>query len=213
MADDGERTFSAEVAVPNADARRTPVMSGKGKVSIGWRPAGYVSLRGATADLADDVKLDWLGDLCKSLKNRRNSSSCGDGGGSAVHRLRYEFRASRLWPHRRHRRCSCSPLRLAPSAQDAKSFSTSGPLVAEQQADVGAERDGRIVEIAVQIGDHVRARANCWPGSTTACCKRTWRRKRRASPRLRPKCATGRPSRRARAGFAPRRRSASRKNS
>ncbi len=45
----------------------------------------------------------------------------------------------------------------APSAPDAKSFSTSGPLVAEQQADVGAERDGRIVEIDVQIGDHVHA--------------------------------------------------------
>ena len=45
----------------------------------------------------------------------------------------------------------------APSAPDAKSFSTSGPLVAEQQADVGVERDGRIIEVAVQIGDHVRA--------------------------------------------------------
>jgi RND family efflux transporter MFP subunit len=44
-----------------------------------------------------------------------------------------------------------------PIAPDAKSFTTSGPLVAEQQADVGAERDGRIVEIAVQIGDHVKA--------------------------------------------------------
>ncbi|MGB8846436.1 MAG: hypothetical protein WCC73_12200, partial [Terracidiphilus sp.] len=38
----------------------------------------------------------------------------------------------------------------APSAPDAKSFSTSGPLVAEQQADVGVERDGRIIEVAVQ---------------------------------------------------------------
>jgi RND family efflux transporter MFP subunit len=45
----------------------------------------------------------------------------------------------------------------ASSAPEAKSFTTSGPLVAEQQADVGAERDGRIVEIAVQIGDRVRA--------------------------------------------------------
>ncbi len=45
----------------------------------------------------------------------------------------------------------------APSAPDAKSFTTSGPLVAEQQADVSAERDGRIVEIDVQIGDHVQA--------------------------------------------------------
>ena len=45
----------------------------------------------------------------------------------------------------------------APSAPDAKSFITSGPLVAEQQADLSAERDGRIVEIAVQIGDRVKA--------------------------------------------------------
>jgi RND family efflux transporter MFP subunit len=45
-----------------------------------------------------------------------------------------------------------------PSADlpDAKSFTTTGPLVAEQQADVAAERDGRIVQIAVQIGDHVK---------------------------------------------------------
>lgn len=39
---------------------------------------------------------------------------------------------------------------------DAKSFTTTGPLVAEQQADIAAERDGRIVQIAVQIGDHVK---------------------------------------------------------
>jgi RND family efflux transporter MFP subunit len=35
-------------------------------------------------------------------------------------------------------------------------FTTTGPLVAEQQADVAAERDGRIVEVAVQIGDRVQ---------------------------------------------------------
>jgi RND family efflux transporter MFP subunit len=45
----------------------------------------------------------------------------------------------------------------APAPPDPKSFSTSGPLVAEQQADLGAERDGRIVEIDVQIGDRVKA--------------------------------------------------------
>ena len=39
---------------------------------------------------------------------------------------------------------------------DAKSFSTTGPLVAEQQADISAERSGRIVNIAVQIGDRVK---------------------------------------------------------
>jgi RND family efflux transporter MFP subunit len=48
----------------------------------------------------------------------------------------------------------------APTAQttdmpDAKPFVTTGPLVAEQQADIAAERDGRVVNIAVQIGDRV----------------------------------------------------------
>jgi RND family efflux transporter MFP subunit len=52
---------------------------------------------------------------------------------------------------------AATPAPPAPSAPDAKTFATSGPLVAEQQADVGAERDGRIVEIDVQIGDRVRA--------------------------------------------------------
>jgi len=50
-----------------------------------------------------------------------------------------------------------APAPPATSASDAKSFTTSGPLVAEQQADVGAEREGRIIEVAVQIGDHVHA--------------------------------------------------------
>ncbi len=45
----------------------------------------------------------------------------------------------------------------APNVSDARNFTTSGPLVAEQQADVSAEREGRIVEIDVQIGDHVPA--------------------------------------------------------
>jgi RND family efflux transporter MFP subunit len=41
-------------------------------------------------------------------------------------------------------------------ATDPKSFTTSGPLVAEQQADIAAERNGRIVSIDVRIGDHVK---------------------------------------------------------
>lgn len=44
-----------------------------------------------------------------------------------------------------------------PSTSDANSFVTTGPLVADQQADVGAERDGRVTEIAAQIGDRVKA--------------------------------------------------------
>jgi RND family efflux transporter MFP subunit len=43
------------------------------------------------------------------------------------------------------------------AAPDAKSFTTTGPLVAEQQADIAAERNGRVVEIAVQIGDRVKS--------------------------------------------------------
>ena len=39
--------------------------------------------------------------------------------------------------------------------QSAKSYTTVGPLVAVQQADIAAQRDGRIVSIAVEIGDHV----------------------------------------------------------
>jgi GAF domain-containing protein len=42
---DAGRTFSAEVLVPNADAALHAGMSGKGKISIGFRPAGYVLLR------------------------------------------------------------------------------------------------------------------------------------------------------------------------
>ena len=44
----------------------------------------------------------------------------------------------------------------APKAADPKIFSTSGPLVAEQQADVAAERAGRVISVRVRIGDRVR---------------------------------------------------------
>jgi RND family efflux transporter MFP subunit len=48
-------------------------------------------------------------------------------------------------------------LPAAPSGSpDPKSFTTTGPLVADQQADIAAERKGRVVQIAVQIGDHVK---------------------------------------------------------
>lgn len=41
-------------------------------------------------------------------------------------------------------------------AAEPKSFTTTGPLVAEQQADIAAERTGRVVSINVRIGDHVK---------------------------------------------------------
>ena len=42
-----------------------------------------------------------------------------------------------------------------PAATQAE-FSTSGPLIAEQQADIAAQRDGRVVKVAVDIGDRVQ---------------------------------------------------------
>jgi RND family efflux transporter MFP subunit len=39
---------------------------------------------------------------------------------------------------------------------ETRPFTTTGPLVAEQQADVAAERDGRVARIAVEIGDRVQ---------------------------------------------------------
>lgn len=44
----------------------------------------------------------------------------------------------------------------AADAVDPKSFTTSGPLVAEQQADIAAERNGRVVSVKVRIGDRVK---------------------------------------------------------
>lgn len=39
---------------------------------------------------------------------------------------------------------------------DPKTFTTTGPLVSEQQADVAAERNGRIIIVDAHIGDHVK---------------------------------------------------------
>ncbi|MGC1869501.1 MAG: efflux RND transporter periplasmic adaptor subunit [Acidobacteriaceae bacterium] len=44
----------------------------------------------------------------------------------------------------------------SPVLQNARTFTTVGPLVAVQQADISAQRDGRVVSIAVEIGDHVQ---------------------------------------------------------
>jgi RND family efflux transporter MFP subunit len=49
-----------------------------------------------------------------------------------------------------------APERTENKEIDPARFTTTGPLVAEQQSDVAAERDGRVVSIAVEIGDHVR---------------------------------------------------------
>jgi len=41
------------------------------------------------------------------------------------------------------------------ATSEGKNFTTTGPLVVEQQADVVAPRDGRVTAVKVEIGDHV----------------------------------------------------------
>lgn len=49
-----------------------------------------------------------------------------------------------------------SPHPAGPATGETHSFTTVGPLVVEQQADVVADRDGRVTSVRVEIGDHVR---------------------------------------------------------
>ena len=52
---------------------------------------------------------------------------------------------------------SRSPQPIKPDVErDPQSFTTNGPLVAEQQADISAERNGRIETVNVRIGDRVK---------------------------------------------------------
>ncbi len=60
VATDSDRTFSAEISVPNADAALHAGMSGKGKISIGLKPAGFVLLRNPALWLWQTV-WNWIG--------------------------------------------------------------------------------------------------------------------------------------------------------
>jgi RND family efflux transporter MFP subunit len=60
QAGDGVRTFSAEVPVSNTDAVLRAGMSGRAKVLIGWKPAGYVLLRAPALWLWQTL-WDWIG--------------------------------------------------------------------------------------------------------------------------------------------------------
>jgi RND family efflux transporter MFP subunit len=60
QAGDGIRTFAAEVPVSNADAVLRAGMSGRAKVSLGWKPAGYVLLRAPALWLWQTL-WDWIG--------------------------------------------------------------------------------------------------------------------------------------------------------
>jgi membrane fusion protein, multidrug efflux system len=51
---------------------------------------------------------------------------------------------------------AAAPVRAVTTEIETAYFTTTGPLVADRQSDVAAERDGRVVAIAVEIGDHVK---------------------------------------------------------
>lgn len=57
---DGERTFTVEVPLSNADASLRSGMTGRAKISLGWRAAGYVLLRNP-ALWAWQTMWNWIG--------------------------------------------------------------------------------------------------------------------------------------------------------
>ena len=57
---DGDRSFTAEVPVQNVDSVLRAGMTGRAKIFIGWRPAGYVLLRGI-ALWAWQTLWNWIG--------------------------------------------------------------------------------------------------------------------------------------------------------
>lgn len=57
---DGDRTFTAEIPLSNLDATLRAGMSGRGKIFIGWRPAGYVLLRRPALWIWQTL-WDWIG--------------------------------------------------------------------------------------------------------------------------------------------------------
>jgi RND family efflux transporter MFP subunit len=48
------------------------------------------------------------------------------------------------------------PTAAAPATEEGRAYTTMGPLIVEKQADVVAERDGRITMVKVEIGDQVK---------------------------------------------------------
>ena len=59
-AGDGERTFTAVVALSNTDAKLRAGMTGRAKISLGWKPAGVVLLR-RPALWAWQTLWNWIG--------------------------------------------------------------------------------------------------------------------------------------------------------
>jgi len=112
--------------------------------------------------MADSVGLDWVVDR---MRNRRWSVGsyvpvmalelCLFAVGCDSHPAAVDASAAAVSTNVPPPQPGPSPAPVAEGA-DPKSFATTGPLVAEQQADVAAERNGRVVSINVRIGDRVK---------------------------------------------------------
>jgi RND family efflux transporter MFP subunit len=114
-------------------------------------------------DLADNVELDRLVTLVNSRFSRQLHSAA-----AALLTASAGLMLSTGCDSHPHAQVASAAASETPAAAPAavpappadiaepKSFSTTGPLVAAQQADIAAERNGRVVNIAVQIGDHVK---------------------------------------------------------
>lgn len=116
--------------------------------------------------MADAVELDWLVTKMNTLTSRRRLLVMASLLAAVVWATCTGCNSksqSQATPVAAAEVPAATPVTVAtstPSApsnlQDPKSFITTGPLVAEQQADIAAELNGRIASIAVQIGDHVK---------------------------------------------------------
>ncbi len=53
-------------------------------------------------------------------------------------------------------RAAAQPIVSPPMTPAPEGYTTTGPLVVDQQTDIVAERDGRLMEVRADIGDHVR---------------------------------------------------------
>ena len=222
QAGEGERTFTAEVPVAKCRRRSSRRNDGQGenfyRLAAGWVRA---AARARALDLADSVELDWLVTHMNPHSSSRDLLLAAAALAAAAVMLvcsgcnshpQTAGAAAAETPCRDS--CDCSGLPLTPprGPPDAKSFTTTGPLVADQQADIAAERDGRVVKIAVQIGDHVRA------GQLLALLDdralRSARDAQQGAHRRGPGAGaqTGRPSRKRDCRSAPRGRNARRQN-
>ncbi len=166
-AGDGERTFTVEVPLSNADARLAHRNDRPGEDFPGLE-TGRICTAAASGPvgLADTLELDWVVNRmtnasalpCSLVLRGRHHDCCNHISlrAAAILTRSRRTRARRQSASVPAAKGRAGDYALVAEAADPKSFTTTGPLVAEQQADIAAERNGRIVSIDVRIGDRVK---------------------------------------------------------